>query len=260
MTQTMNGQNSDEKQKQLKQPAPTPTPAPPLGQRQQERLMRKERRRKRRNTMLASVAALFVVIASIFSILRFQQYQTDTQTAADKVKNGHATATANTQATSDVQHATATAQVTATANAHLLATALSGSPVPTAGPASPPTVTGTAVKLKDGLQYIVVKAGSGPEAKQGATVLVEYTGWTKADGKKFDSSYDHPGAQPFPLQNLGQAQIIAGWNVGLIGVKAGETRRLIIPSALGYGAQGQNPIPPNADLIFDVTILSVTNP
>jgi FKBP-type peptidyl-prolyl cis-trans isomerase len=259
MTQTMNGQNKDEKQTQLKRPAPTPPQ--PMGQRQQERQMRKERRRKRRNMMLASAAAIFLVIVGVFGIVRYQQYQSDTQAAADKVKNDHATATANTQATSDVRHATATAQVTATANAQLLATALSGSPVPTAGPASPPAVTGTVVKLKDGLQYIVVKAGSGPEAKQGATVLVQYTGWLKANGKKFDSSYDH-GAQPFPLANLGpQAQVIPGWQEGLIGVKPGETRRLIIPAALGYGAQAQGTaIPANSDLIFDVTILSVTNP
>jgi FKBP-type peptidyl-prolyl cis-trans isomerase len=56
---------------------------------------------------------------------------------------------------------------------------------------------------------------------------------------------------------LGQAQVIQGWNEGLVGVKAGGTRRLIIPPSLGYGAQGSGPIPANATLIFDVTVITV---
>jgi len=258
MTQTMNGQNNDAKQNQAKQP-PSQTLRQP-GQRQQERLMRQERRRKRQRVTISSIIAIALVIAGVFGIVWYQQYQAAAQTAADKIKSDHTTATANVQSTADVRHATATAQVTATANAQLLTTALAGTPVPKAGPASPPTVSGTPVKLADGLQYIDIKAGTGPEAKAGSTVLVEYTGWTKADGKKFDSSFDR-GADPYAVQNIGQASVIAGWNEGLIGVKAGTIRRLIIPAALGYGAQGSPPaIGPNADLIFDVTVLSVTNP
>jgi FKBP-type peptidyl-prolyl cis-trans isomerase len=85
---------------------------------------------------------------------------------------------------------------------------------------------------------------------------VQYTGWLASNGQKFDSSYDH-GGQPFAL-TLGQHQVIPGWEEGLIGMKPGGTRRILIPPALGYGAQGSPPaIPANSTLIFDVTMVSV---
>jgi FKBP-type peptidyl-prolyl cis-trans isomerase len=93
-------------------------------------------------------------------------------------------------------------------------------------------------------------------ATQGGTVSVEYTGWLESNGKKFDSSYDH-GAQPFSVSPLGQANIIKGWNEGLVGMKAGGIRRIILPASLAYGSQSNKIIPANATLIFDVTVLSV---
>jgi FKBP-type peptidyl-prolyl cis-trans isomerase len=166
------------------------------------------------------------------------------------VKNQHTTATAAVQATASVA-------ASATAFNSAVLTATSGSPTPAAGPATPPPTQGQVVKLPGGLEYIDIKVGSGPEAKQGSDVKVEYTGWLQMTGKKFDSSYDRKGA-PFDVTPLGQAQVIPGWNEGLLGMKAGGTRRLIIPPSLGYGAQGQPPtIPPNATLIFDVTALTV---
>jgi FKBP-type peptidyl-prolyl cis-trans isomerase len=111
--------------------------------------------------------------------------------------------------------------------------------------------------MADGLQYIDIKQGTGAEAKEGSTVTVEYTGWLQSDGKKFDSSYDR-GAQPFDVTPLGQAQVIPGWNKGLVGMKVGGTRRLIIGPDLAYGAAGSPPvIPANATLIFDVTVIAV---
>jgi FKBP-type peptidyl-prolyl cis-trans isomerase len=234
------------------------------GQRQQERLMRMERRKRRRQTITASIVALVLIGLIGLAYWQYQQYTERQQATA----NAHATATANVHATSTAHAdatATALANVTATANAQASATAITraeqtafaGSPTPSAGPATPPPVTGKTVTLAGGLKYIDIKVGSGPAAKQGSTVLVEYTGWLESNGKKFDSSYDR-GGQPFKVAPLGQAQVIQGWNEGLIGIQAGGTRRLIIPAALAYGAQGAPPtIPPNATLIFDVTAVLV---
>ncbi|HEX2914614.1 MAG TPA: FKBP-type peptidyl-prolyl cis-trans isomerase [Chloroflexia bacterium] len=117
-----------------------------------------------------------------------------------------------------------------------------------------PPVSGTPVKTADGLQYIDIKVGTGPEAKNGSKVQVHYTGYL-TNGQKFDSSYDR--GQPFPLTLPGN--VIQGWNEGLVGMKQGGKRRLIIPPALGYGAQGYPPvIPGNSQLIFDVELVSVS--
>jgi len=105
----------------------------------------------------------------------------------------------------------------------------------------------------------VVK-GHGPAAKRGADISVTYIGISCSSGKVFDASYLH-GNQPFDVKPLGQASVIQGWNEGLIGVKAGTVRELVIPAVLGYGLQGQPPsIKPNETLIFLVTVKSVKNP
>ncbi|PWT70792.1 MAG: peptidylprolyl isomerase [Chloroflexi bacterium] len=123
-------------------------------------------------------------------------------------------------------------------------------------PQSPPTVSGTTVDGSQGLKYIDVKVGCGNAVKTGDNVTVIYHGWLKSTGKLFDSSYLHGGT--YQVQNIGQAQVISGWNLGLIGMKPGGTRRLIIPPELGYGAQGQPPtIPANSTLIFDITLVSI---
>ena len=123
-------------------------------------------------------------------------------------------------------------------------------------PQSPPTVTGTTVNGSQGLQYIDVKVCCGTAVKAGDNVTVIYHGWLQSSGKLFDSSYLHGGT--YQVQKIGQAQVISGWNIGLIGMKPGGTRRLIIPPALGYGVQGQPPtIPANSTLIFDITLVSI---
>jgi FKBP-type peptidyl-prolyl cis-trans isomerase len=101
----------------------------------------------------------------------------------------------------------------------------------------------------------ILKAGSGPQAKPGDKVIVNYTG-TLQDGTKFDSSLN-PGRTPFPF-TIGDNNIIPGWNLGVAGMKVGEKRRLTIPPELGYGTAGSPPIiPPNATLIFEIDLLKI---
>ena len=98
--------------------------------------------------------------------------------------------------------------------------------------------------------------GSGREAKTGDTVHVQYTG-TLMNGTKFDSSYDH-GGDPFKFV-LGRGEVIKGWDQGVVGMKVGGKRELIIPTDLGYGARGfPGAIPPNATLDFEIELLAVT--
>ena len=96
--------------------------------------------------------------------------------------------------------------------------------------------------------------GTGAEAQPGSTVSVLYTGMLP-DGTVFDASVRH-GNEPFVF-TLGGGQVIAGWDQGLVGMKEGGKRRLIIPPAMGYGSQDLGVIPPNSTLIFDVELLQV---
>jgi FKBP-type peptidyl-prolyl cis-trans isomerase len=115
----------------------------------------------------------------------------------------------------------------------------------------------TPIKLPDGLQYLDLVPGTGALAVKGASLSMQYTGWLSA-GRKFDSSCDRN--QPFTF-TLGTGEVIPGWDEGIGGMKAGGSRKLIIPPALGYGDQGSPPtIPGGATLVFVVTVVSVTPP
>jgi len=108
--------------------------------------------------------------------------------------------------------------------------------------------------MPDGLQYTDEQVGTGAEATTGKTAVVHYTGWLM-DGTKFDSSVDRDQPFSFPL---GAGQVIKGWDEGVVGMKVGGKRLLIIPPQLGYGARGAgNVIPPNATLKFEVQLLDV---
>ena len=226
------------------------------GQRQQERLQRIARRRRRQQIILSSIVAVILIALGIVGAVQYQAYTTRQQNLA-VAATGTSTTKAQLKATAQVNATvTAAVQATATVSGQAVATAYAGTPIPSSGPLTPPAVTQTATKLPDGLQIIDIKTGTGVAAKTGSTVTVEYTGWLQSTGKKFDSSFDR-GAQSFDVTPLGQAQVIPGWNEGLMGMKAGGTRRLIIPPTLGYGAQANGPIPANSTLIFDVTVIAV---
>ena len=110
------------------------------------------------------------------------------------------------------------------------------------------------METPSGLKYIDTVVGTGAMPKPGQQVTVHYTG-TLDDGTKFDSSVDRK--QPFSFI-IGVGQVIKGWDEGVGTMKVGGKRTLIIPSKLGYGANGAGGvIPPNATLHFDVELLSV---
>ena len=91
--------------------------------------------------------------------------------------------------------------------------------------------------------------------QQGDFLTVQYTGWLASNGMKFDSSLDRN--EPFTFQQ-GEHRVISGWDEGLNGMRVGGKRRLFIPWQLAYGEMGRGPIPPKADLIFDVELLSAS--
>lgn len=95
--------------------------------------------------------------------------------------------------------------------------------------------------------------GTGPAAKAGDQVTVNYTG-KLGDGTVFDSSV---GKTPFTFM-LGAGQVIPGWDQGLVGMKAGGKRLLVIPPQLAYGSQAYGPIPANSTLTFEVELLKIT--
>ena len=111
----------------------------------------------------------------------------------------------------------------------------------------------TAVQTNSGLMYVVEKTGTGePPSANGTKVQVHYTGYFLEDGGKFDSSVDR--GTPFAF-NCGQKRVIAGWDEGVPLMNKGAKYKLIIPYWLGYGPNGGGPIPPYADLLFDVELL-----
>ena len=109
-------------------------------------------------------------------------------------------------------------------------------------------------QTKSGLRYKIIHKGDGKAAVKGKTVSVHYKGQL-ADGTVFDSSYKRK--DPLEFQ-VGVGQVISGWDEGICLLHVGDKARLVIPSDLGYGAQGAGGvIPPNAVLVFDVELMDV---
>ncbi len=108
-----------------------------------------------------------------------------------------------------------------------------------------------AVVLPGGLKYTDVKEGTGDTVSNGQTVNAHYSGWLARNGAEFDSS--RKGGKPIEFSLNG---VIKGWQNGIPGMKVGGIRRLYIPSAMAYGPQGTQGIPPDSDLIFEVKLIS----
>ncbi|MBP6098631.1 MAG: FKBP-type peptidyl-prolyl cis-trans isomerase [Candidatus Levybacteria bacterium] len=106
----------------------------------------------------------------------------------------------------------------------------------------------------NGVTAEILQEGKGDAVKAGDTVSIHYTGWL-TDGKKFDSSVDRN--EPFETK-IGVGRVIQGWDMGVVGMKIGEKRKLTIPSKFAYKEFGAGAIiPPNADLIFYVELLEI---
>ena len=112
---------------------------------------------------------------------------------------------------------------------------------------------GEAVTTSEGLVIQDIVVGTGAEAVAGKMITAHYTGVLE-DGTVFDSSI--PRGVPFEF-TLGEGAVIKGWDQGIVGMKVGGKRILVIPPELGYGASGIGPIPPNATLVFQVELVDV---
>ena len=119
-------------------------------------------------------------------------------------------------------------------------------------PAPIPAVAGP-LHTQYAMRYIDVVLGTGAPAEPGQVYAVQYTGWLR-DGTKFDSSRDR--GEPIHFEQ-GKRRVIAGWDSGFEGMRVGGRRRLVIPYQLAYGVRGRGPIPPRAELIFDVELVGV---
>ncbi len=130
-----------------------------------------------------------------------------------------------------------------------------------------------ALKLPSGLQMLTLTEGAGEKPKLGQQVNVKYAGYLE-DGTLFDSNYkeiatqygmydqnrEHGGGyEAVPMAYSPESRLIAGFREGLLTMKVGDKMRLFIPPHLGYGEQGGGPIPPNANLVFDVEITGIAN-
>jgi FKBP-type peptidyl-prolyl cis-trans isomerase FkpA len=107
-------------------------------------------------------------------------------------------------------------------------------------------------RLSDALYIQDLVTGTGATAAAGHGVSVTYTGWL-VDGTQFDSNVGKPALN----FTLGAGQVIQGWDIGILNMKAGGKRRLVIGSNLAYGSGGFGSIRPNTTLVFDVQLLSV---
>lgn len=126
---------------------------------------------------------------------------------------------------------------------------------PTSGPLSKePKITPPKGPAPTTLETKEIVTGTGVEARTGDAVTVNYVGALYKNGKVFDASWKHKETLPF---TLGKGQVIPGWDKGVVGMKVGGRRELVIPADLAYGKTGRPPsIPPNSPLIFIVDLLA----
>jgi peptidylprolyl isomerase len=189
--------------------------------------------RKRERAFALFGAVLFLVTSSALTIaVIYSLVQNHNATQSDGASSTPASSTSSTKTTSGATVDNSTAK--------LEGTKLSGF---------------TPVTSIPSLQEVDTVPGTGQEVKSTDTVTVDYTGAVASTGIIFQSSKDSGQPVTFPLN-----QVIAGWTQGVPGMKVGGTRRLLIPAALAYGANppSGSGIPANADLVFDITLHSIS--
>ena len=108
----------------------------------------------------------------------------------------------------------------------------------------------TMQKTESGLFWVDLFVGAGDSLVAGQTAMMTYTGWLP-DGTKFDGNV---GGTPFEFR-VGAGEVIQGWDEGVIGMKPGGKRKLVVPYHLGYGEEAYGPLPARATLIFDIELL-----
>jgi FKBP-type peptidyl-prolyl cis-trans isomerase len=120
---------------------------------------------------------------------------------------------------------------------------------------APPTAIGETKTTERGVKYETLREGNGPELKRGQRASFHYVGKLASD----DTVFDESRSKDKPLSTrIGGDPLIQGWEEALPGMRVGETRKLTVPSELGYGEAGRPPkIPPNATLIFEVELLNI---
>ena len=207
-----------------------------LARRRHERRRLREQqlraRRRRRNTIIGAVVGTVAVIGGLVALIFSLVGGSDNKSVASAQSSPSASASSS-----------------ATPAAPAACAAISPNP-PAAGEPTVPPVSGKPLPtlvVKD------IKVGTGAAAKSGQTLTVNYVGVSCSTGKAFDASY--PRKQPFSFA-LGKGQVIQGWDQGLVGMKVGGRRELVIPADLGYGASGSGSIKPNETLIFVVDLVS----
>ena len=107
--------------------------------------------------------------------------------------------------------------------------------------------------MSDELQVIDIQLGDGKAVVKGALITTQYRGFLE-DGSSFDSSYDR--GKPFQCV-IGTGRVIKGWDQGLMGMRVGGTRKLLVTAHLGYGERAVGSIPANANLVFEIELLEV---
>lgn len=206
--------------------------------RYERRRMRDEQlraRRRRRNTIIGAAGGTVLVIIGVVVL-------------AISVVGGSSKSTASAKPSPSLQ--SFSASPTPPPAAPTKCAPIKPNP-PAKGDPTVPPVTGKApstLVVKD------IKKGHGKAAKSGDKLTVNYVGVSCSTGKAFDASYSRH--QPFTL-TLGRGQVIQGWDRGLVGMKAGGRRELVIPAALGYGPSGSGTIKPNETLIFVVDMVKI---
>ena len=194
------------------------------------------KRARTRRTALRVGAATVAIIAVLFAVTRLTDH-------------GYSGAAKTSGTTTSTSTPLLGATVPSTFSNPTLAKEVMDRKMPTVTP--PPANT-----PKDALEKTTLIKGEGKGAVAGDTVTVYYVG-NLSNGKVFDESWTKKA--PFPVA-LGQGQVIQGWDEGLVGVKIGERRHLVIGSNKAYGPNVQSRIPANSPLAFDIDVIDITPP